>query len=88
MHQNQTFVQSCWAANAILSPKIFVVTPLGIPKMVLQKTIFWTAEAKGDSFFYISRYLREKYFNIVLWYHPPKTDPPVEPSRNQFFERP
>ena len=36
-------------------------------------------------FFDISRYLTDKYFDIVWGYHPPR-DPPNGPPKNQFFE--
>ena len=63
-------------------PKVFGATPPGTP----QKLIFGTAQARMLLFFDISRYLTDKYFDIVWGCHPPRT-PPNGPPKNQFFEQ-
>ena len=68
-------MQSCRAANAIFSPEIFWGNSTGNPpKWAPKKSIFWTAQAKVLLFFDISRYLTDKYFDIV-WIHSPKDRP-------------
>ena len=62
-------------------PKFFGPTPLETPlKTVPQKSIFRTAPARAPVFFVDNtRYLRDKYFDIVSGYNPPGTfqmDPP------------
>ena len=40
----------------------------------------------GASFFLISTFLREKYFDVVWGYHPPPQGPPKIDPQKQFFE--
>ena len=44
------------------------------------------AQARVPVFYDISRYLTDKYFDIVWECHPPR-DPPKWNPKNQFFER-
>ena len=55
-------------------------------KMGPQKINFLMAQARVLVFFDISRYLTEKYFDIVWGCHPLLGDPPTRPLKNQLFE--
>ena len=50
-----------------------------------QKSIFSTAQARVPVFYDISRYLTDKYFDIV-WERQSLRGPPNGPRKNQFFE--
>ena len=67
-------------------PKFFGATPSGTsPKWGPKKSIFLTAQARVLLFFDISRYLTDKYFDIVLGCPTPR-GPPNGPPKNQFLE--
>ena len=61
-------------------PKFFGATPPGTPK----KSIFWTAQTRVLVVFDISRYLTDKYFDIVWGCHHPR-DPPNGPLKLNFL---
>ena len=58
-------------------PKFGATPPETQPKWGPKKSIFWTAQTRVLVVFDISRYLTDKYFDVVWACHPPK---------NQFFE--
>ena len=55
------------------------------PKWGPKKSIFWTAQARVPVFLDISRYLRDKYFDIIWGYHSPRRPPPNGPPQKQIF---
>ena len=60
-------------------PKFFGATPPGTPpKWGPKKSSFLTAQARVLVLFDISRYLPDKYFDIVWGCHPPGT-PQIDP---------
>ena len=68
------------------SQNFFGATPPGTPlKWGPKKSMFWTAQARVLVCFDITRYLTDKYFDIIWRCHLPR-DPPNGPPKNQFFE--
>ena len=53
--------------------------------MAPQKIDFLNGSSQGATFFDISRYLTDKYFDIVWGCHPSRT-PQNRAPKNQFFE--
>ena len=68
-------------------PKFFGKLFWKSPKMGPQKSIFLTAQARVLTFFDISIYLTEKYFDKVWGCHAPRVLPQMDPLKNQFFQR-
>ena len=67
------------------SPEIFRDHTSGNPpKTGTQKINFLNGSSLGDRFFYIDRYLRDVYFDLVWGYHPPR-NPPNGPPKDQFL---
>ena len=63
---------------------MMMMTPLGTPlKWGPKKTIFLTAQARVLVLFDISRYLTDKYFEIVWGCHP-LGPPQIEPLKINF----
>ena len=64
-----------------------VPPPREPPKWGPKNQLFERLNLECQLVFYdISRYLTDKYFDIVWGCHPPE-DPPNGPPKNEFFER-
>ena len=62
-----------------------VPTPRGPPKWTPQKWIFWRAQSTMLRFYDISRYLTDKYFDIVWGCHPPSRGTPKWTPQKSIF---
>ena len=68
-----------------MSPEIFLgQLPREPPQNGAPKNQFFERLAMVPVFLDISRYLRDKYFDIIWGYHPPG-DPPNGPPQKQIF---
>ena len=78
-HQNLISMKSCSAAKAVLSLEIF----WGHSPRIPQKSISWTTQAGTLVFFYISRYLRDKSFDLGKFGGTiPRKPPHIDPQKS------
>ena len=73
-----------WGCHPLGVPPPRGATPSGPPQMDPPKINVSNSSTWVPVCFDISRYLTNKYFDIVWWCHPPG-DPPNEPPKNQFL---